>query len=112
MREWDIDFTTFGLIPGRAAGPCDFRGSVEYYNSDMNPEAIDRDLSREPFVPVRLHLSDGATFDVNDPGLTFIAHRALYVARTDRRHSRVMDDCQLISLRHIVRIELLETSAA
>jgi hypothetical protein len=78
----------------------------------MMPEAIDRELSREPFVPVRLHLTDGATFDITNPGLAFIAHGALYVARTDRPHSRIMDDCRLISLRHIVRLELLEASAA
>lgn len=78
----------------------------------MLPEAIDRELSQDPFVPVRLHMSDGNTLDVSNPGLTFIVHGALYVARTDRPHSRIMDDCQLISLRHIVRIELLEATAA
>ena len=77
----------------------------------MLPEAIDRELSREPFVPVRLHLSDGSSVDVQNPGLTLIAHGALYVARTDRPHSRIMDDFRLISLRHIVRIELLEPAS-
>ena len=78
----------------------------------MLPEAIDRELTREPFIPVRLHLSDGTALDVSNPRLTFIAHGALYIARTDRPHSRIMDDCQLVSLRHIVRVELLEPSAA
>ena len=78
----------------------------------MLPDAIDRELSREPFVPVRLHLSDGSSVDVRNPGLAFIAHGALYLARTDRPHTRIMDDCRLISLRHIVRLELVEPDAA
>ena len=74
----------------------------------MHPEAIDQELSREPFVPIRLHLTDGSTFDIYNPGLSFIARLALYVARSDRPHSRIMDDFRLISLRHIVSVELLE----
>lgn len=78
----------------------------------MIPEAVDRELSREPFVPLRLHLSDGSHHDVINPGLAFIAHGALYLTRTDRPHTRIMDDCLLISLRHILRIELIEPAAA
>lgn len=73
----------------------------------MTAEAIDRELSCEPFVPIRLHLSDGDSVEIHNPGLAFIARMALYVARTDRPHSRIMDDFRLISLRHIVSIELL-----
>ncbi|HWL93066.1 MAG TPA: hypothetical protein VNT79_06000 [Phycisphaerae bacterium] len=78
----------------------------------MHPEAIDRELSREPFVPVRLYLSDGTTADIHNPGLAFIARMALYLARTDRPHTRIMDDFRLISLRHIVRLELLDNGEA
>lgn len=77
----------------------------------MTAEAIDQELSRDPFVPLRLHLSDGTTLDIHNPGLAFIARMAVYVARTDRPHSRIMDDFRLISLRHIVSIELLEPAA-
>ena len=76
----------------------------------MSPEAIDQELSREPFVPLRLRLSDGTTIDIHNPGLAFIAHFALYVARTDRPHSRIMDDFRLISLSHIMSLELLEAA--
>lgn len=81
------------------------------YNSFMTAEALDRELNREPFVPVRLHLSNGQAVDIHNPGLTFIARMSLYVARTDRPNSRIMDDVQLISLRHIARVELLEPAA-
>lgn len=74
----------------------------------MTAEAIDQELTRDPFVPVRLHLSDGGTVDIHNPGLAFIARMAVYVARTDRPHSRIMDDFRLISIRHIVSLELLD----
>lgn len=77
----------------------------------MTAEAIDQELSRDPFVPIRLHLSDGSSIDVHNPGLAFIARLALYVARTDRPHSRIMDDFRLVSINHIVSVELLETAA-
>ena len=77
----------------------------------MTAEAIDQELSREPFVPLRLRLSDGSIVDIHNPGLSFIAHMALYVARTDRPNSRIMDDFRLISISHILSLELLEPAA-
>jgi len=49
--------------------------------------------------------------DIQNPGLAFIARLAVYVARTDRPHSRIMDDFRLVSLNHIVSVELLEPAA-
>ena len=77
----------------------------------MTAEAIDQELARDPFMPIRLHLSDGTSVDIQNPGLAFIARLAVYVARTDRPHSRIMDDFRLVSLNHIVSVELLEPAA-
>ena len=74
----------------------------------MTAQAIDQELSRDPFVPLRLNLSNGHTVDITNPGLAFIAKMAIYVARTDRPQSRIVDDFRLISLRHIVSIDLLD----
>ena len=76
----------------------------------MTANTLDHELSREPFLPFRLHLSDGRTADVQNPGLSFIARLALYLARTDRPNSRISDDFHVISLRHIVSIEMVETA--
>lgn len=90
--------------------PCQTRALAAklVYHVDMTEQAIDQELSREPFIPLRLHLDDGRTIDIENPGLALIAKLALYVARTDRPHSRIMDDFRLISLAHIVSVELLE----
>lgn len=74
----------------------------------MTAEAIDAELARDPYVPIRLHLSDGQTLDIFNSGLTMIAHNALYVARTDRPGSRIADDFKVVSVSHVVSLEKLE----
>ncbi len=74
----------------------------------MSPERIDKELARDPFIPLRLHLSNGQTVDIRNPGLVWIIRLSLFVARTDRLDSRMAEDYEIVSLRHIVRIEMLE----
>jgi len=69
----------------------------------MLPPAIDAELTREPFLPLRLYLSDGRTYVIANPALCWINHGSIYIARTNRPDSRIMD-VDLVSLRHIVRI--------
>lgn len=72
------------------------------------PDALNTELMREPFVPLRLYLSDGRTYIVHNPGLCWINRGSVYIARVDRPNSRLMDDVDLISLRHIVSIEQID----
>lgn len=69
-------------------------------------------LERDPFIPLRLHLSDGRTVDILNPDLAIVARLALYIFRTDRLHRHLAEDYDLISLRHIVSVELLEPASA
>jgi hypothetical protein len=73
----------------------------------MNPEALDAELSSEPFIPLRLNLSDGTHIDVFNPSLAFINHLSVYVATDPRTRSRLVGDMRLISLRHIVSVDQL-----
>jgi len=72
----------------------------------MNPEALAQELEREPFIPLRLRLSDGRTFEIQNPGLCFIARLALYAFRA-KPHRTLAEDVEVISLRHIVSIETI-----
>lgn len=71
----------------------------------MMPGAMNAELSRDPFVPLRLFLSDGRQVVIKNPGLCFINRGALYVARIDRPNSRLADDLDVVSLRHVVSVE-------
>lgn len=71
----------------------------------MNPEALNQDLVREPFVPLRLTLTTGEKLEIADPGTVFINNLALYVFGVRRQGDRIADQSRLISLRHIVQVE-------
>jgi hypothetical protein len=77
----------------------------------MNPESLAKELDREPFIPLRLHLADGRTIDVLDPGLCFIARLSLYIFAAKPRAS-LAEDVQLISLRRIVSVESIAPQQA
>lgn len=77
----------------------------------MNPDALAAELDRDPFIPLRLHVSDGRTVDIVNPGLCFIARLALYCFAAKPRHS-LAEDVQVISLRHIVSAETLSPHRA
>src|SRR5438477_7777886 len=77
------------------------------YHSGMTPQAIDQELTRDPFVPIRLFVSDGHSYEVRNPGLCLIVRGTLYIARTDRP-SRVSDDMDVIDSSHVTRIEQLD----
>jgi hypothetical protein len=72
----------------------------------MNPDALAAELDRDPFIPLRLHLSDGKTVDILNPGLCFIARMALYFFRA-KPHESLAEDVHVISLRHIASVETL-----
>jgi hypothetical protein len=73
----------------------------------MTPDALSRELDRDPFVPLRLHLADGRKVDIQNPALCVIARLALYFFRV-RPRTHIAEDVEVISLRHIVSIELLD----
>ena len=73
----------------------------------MTDEAINEELIRKPFVPLRLYLDDGRQFEVYNPSLCIVNFGSMYVARTDRPDSRLAADMDLISISHIARVELI-----
>jgi len=76
----------------------------------MTPDAIGQELAREPFVPIRIFVSDGHAYDVRNPGLCLIFRGTMYIARIDRP-SRITDDMDVIDCAHITRIEQIDEPA-
>ncbi|MGA3066542.1 MAG: hypothetical protein ABSF29_06815 [Tepidisphaeraceae bacterium] len=77
----------------------------------MNPEALARELNRDPFIPLRIRLADGRQIDIGNPGLCFIARLALYVFAA-KPHDALAEDVQVISLRGIISVETMPPSRA
>jgi hypothetical protein len=71
----------------------------------MLPDAVNHELARDPFIPLRIYVTDGHSYVIRNPNLCLITRGALYIARTDRLQSRLADDMDVIDVRHITRIE-------
>jgi hypothetical protein len=81
------------------------------YNTVVNPETLAQELDRNPFIPLRIHLTDGRRIEIRDPGLCFIARLSLYVFAAKPHHA-LAEDVQVVSLRGIVSVETLAPSEA
>jgi hypothetical protein len=73
----------------------------------MNAEELRKELRRQPFVPLRFHLSDGKSYDVKHPEMVFLTRSWMYVGIESKLGSGVAEDHDLVSLMHVVRVELL-----
>ena len=67
-------------------------------------ELIDAIRGREPFLPVWIHLSNGATYDVTHPDGIMIGENVAAIA--------VGNNIALVSMRHINEIVPITTHAA
>jgi hypothetical protein len=61
-------------------------------------------LRRAPFEPFRIHISDGASYEVRHPEMALLTQRELYVALPPR-HGEVPRRAVICDLLHITRIE-------
>lgn len=71
----------------------------------MSPEALRNELRRQPFVPLRVHLTDGTACEIRHPEMVLIKQREIYVGRETEPGSGVAAECDLVSLLHVVRVE-------
>jgi hypothetical protein len=67
----------------------------------MPPEDLQKKLRKQPFQPFRMHLSDGAVYDVTHPELVLLGVAG---SPDDTLYERTVD----VDLLHIVRMEHLE----
>jgi hypothetical protein len=67
-------------------------------------------LRARPFVPLRLHMTDGSTFDIRHPEMAAVTTHTVLWFRDMDEQTGVIEAYDLLSLRHIVRIERLAES--
>ena len=81
----------------------------------IRPESLCDELRRQPFVPLRVYLTDGKSYDIRHPEMAMITSREIYVGREETvPGSGIAKGCDLVSLLHVVRVEQapLSTSPA
>lgn len=83
---------------------------------DMTADAVFERLHRRPFVPFRLVLSRGTTYDVLHPKMLFISKSGMTVAIYDRGQRPSPDEIPvreaLVSYLHVAATEDLPTPEA
>jgi len=71
----------------------------------MTPEDVNQELDREPFVPLRLHLSSGQKIEIEYPNSAFVRQNTLLVVHRLAPRTHAIGNYDVIALRLIERIE-------
>ena len=79
------------------------------YNGDMTADALFARLRRRPFVPFRLILTSGTSYDILHPEMLFVSKSGLTVAIYDRDQQPSPDEIPmreaLVSFLHVAATE-------
>lgn len=78
----------------------------------MAPEELAAAVRRRPFVPFRLTLTEGSTYEVRHPELCMVGRRSAVVGlATANQPNPLFDRSVTFDLLHVVKLEPLETAA-
>jgi hypothetical protein len=64
-------------------------------------------LDRRPFVPIRVHFTNGTSYDVKHPEMAFLTRSTVEIGMEEKHGSGMADEVVYGSLIHIVRVENL-----
>jgi hypothetical protein len=73
----------------------------------MRAEKLEELLRRRPYVPIRLHLSDGTIYDVRHPEMALLTRSTIDIGVSEQEGSTIADRVIYCSLLHVVRVENL-----
>ena len=79
----------------------------------MAPEEIATALRRQPFLPFRMTLTEGSTYEARHPELCMVGRRSAIIGITSRHDpDRLFDRSVTLDRLHIVKLEPLETAGS
>jgi hypothetical protein len=80
-------------------------------DANMAPEELVAALRRRPFVPFRITLTEGTTYEIRHPELCMAGRRSAVIGLpVPGDPDRLFDRSVTVDLLHIVQIEPLETA--
>jgi hypothetical protein len=74
----------------------------------MTTEDVKQELDREPFVPLRLHLSSGEKVDILYPNSAFLRQNTLLAMHRLAANTAMIGNYDVIALRLIERMTTME----
>jgi hypothetical protein len=78
----------------------------------MTSEDVLQEIERQPFSPIRLHLSSGRTIDVKFASTAWVRQNTLLVVHPLRPGTQAIGNYDVIALRLIERIEPISANGA
>jgi hypothetical protein len=76
----------------------------------MRPEELRELLKARPFVPLRIHMTDGQTFDIRHPDQVLVLRGRVDIGLGADPVTGVLDRVEHCPLLHIVRVEELQAA--
>ena len=73
----------------------------------MRPEELRTLLRRQPFVPIRIHFTDGTAYEVKHPEMAMLTRSTIEIGVEETEGSGIADSVVYCSLVQIVRVENL-----
>jgi hypothetical protein len=67
-------------------------------------------LRAQPFIPFRIHLDDGTVYEIRHPELVLLSVASALIAFPDPDHPGLNRSWEIVSLRHMVRLECIESA--
>lgn len=74
----------------------------------MSPEELLEWVRKRPFVPFKLFLTDGQTYDIRHPEFCMVGKRSAMIGIPGQPGDTLYERATMVALLHIVRIEPLE----
>ena len=78
----------------------------------MTSEDVLQEIERQPFLPIRLHLSSGQKIDVKFAATAWVRQNTLLVVHPLRPGTQAIGNYDVIALRLIERIEPISANGA
>jgi hypothetical protein len=78
----------------------------------MHPNDLLARVQTRPFVPFRLIVSEGGSYEVRHPDMIMVARRHVVVGLPAPENDSIAETTHLVALIHVVRVEPLEPAAA
>lgn len=99
-----MDFVVVYNFPvGSRFDPAAFVGK-----RPMRAEDLREMLRNKPFVPLRLHLTDGTESEIRHPEMALLSRSLVEIGLEDHPGSGIATSIHCINLLHIVRIEKID----
>jgi hypothetical protein len=78
----------------------------------MHISEIKEHLATSPFVPFRIFLSDGSSFEVPHPDFALLTKWAVHVAHDSTNSDEIPERVSRLAVGHITRIEEIDPGSA